>query len=288
MAPSPKRLARGLVERTLELADERRRLDERTSPSTKIAQRSLFLDYCRLVASGGGLPSVWDAGYRVFSQFDEDGVILFCLAAAGTGTRRFVDLGSGDGVTASNTANLALNLGFHGLFVDAREPEIERGRRFYATHPDSRERPPVFVREFVTRENVNDVVRGAGFEGEIDLLSIDIDGNDYWIFEALECVQPRLVCIETHTELGLADVVAPYDPAFDSRRAQPGAQIGASPLATTRLAKRLGYRLVGANLYGFNTLYLRADLAPDVLPTVEVEELFRHGSYGGGPGNPAS
>jgi hypothetical protein len=136
----------------------------------------------------------------------------------------------------------------------------------------------------VTRENVNDTVRRAGFEGDIDLLSIDIDGNDYWIFEALECVRPRLVCIETHTELGLDDFVASYDPDFDWRRAPPGTPIGASPLATTRLAERLGYRLVGANLYGFNALYLRADLVPvDILPSIEVEEVFRHGSYGHKP-----
>jgi hypothetical protein len=280
MVRGPRQLTRELIERVLELADERRRLDERTSPATKIAQRSLFLDYRRLVTSGAGLPSVWETGYRVFSQFDEDGVILFCLAAGGIGTRRFVDIGAGDGVVSSNTANLALNLGFHGLFVDAREVEVERGSRFYATHADTRERPPVFLKEFVTRENVNDIVRDAGFEGEIDLLSIDIDGNDYWIFEALECVRPRLVCIETHTELGLDDFVAPYDPDFDWRRAPPGARIGASAVATTRLAERLGYRLVGANLYGFNTLYLRSDVVPvDVLPTIGVEELFRHGSY---------
>ena len=66
----PKQLARGLIERTLDLADERRRLDERTSPATKIAQRSLFLEYRRLAAEGGRVPSVWDTGYRVFSQFD--------------------------------------------------------------------------------------------------------------------------------------------------------------------------------------------------------------------------
>jgi len=280
MARGPKHLARGLVERVLELADDRRRLDERTSPATKIAQRSVFLHYRNLVTSGDRLPSVWETGYRVFSQFDEDGVILFCLAVAGIESGKFVDIGAGDGVVSSNTANLALNLGFHGLFVDAREPEIERGRGFYETHSDTRERPPVFVREFVTRENVNDIVRDAGFEGEIDLLSIDIDGNDYWIFDALECARPRLVCIETHTELGLEDFVAPYDSDFDWRRAPPGTRIGASPVATTRLAERLGYRLVGANLYGFNTLYLRGDVVPvDVLPTIDVEELFRHGSY---------
>ncbi len=289
MARSPKQLARDLVERALELADDRRRLDERTSPATKISQRSLFLEYRRLATAGDRLPSVWETGYRVFSQFDEDGVILFCLSVAGTGTRRFVDIGAGDGVIASNTANLALNLGFWGLFIDAGATEVERGRRFYATHPDTRERPPVFLREFVTRENVNEVVRGAGFEGEIDFLSIDIDGNDYWILDAVECVRPRLVCIETHTELGFDDFVAPYDPDFDWRRAPPGTQIGASPLATTRLAERLGYRLVGANLYGFNTLYLRADLVPkEVLPSIELDELFRHGSYRSDPIRPGN
>jgi hypothetical protein len=277
----PMRGARRAFHRILDRIDERRRLDERTSPSTKIAQRSIFLEYRRLAGSGERLPSVWETGYRIFSQFDEDGVILFCLAVAGTGTRRFVDIGAGDGVIASNTANLALNLGFHGLLVDAREAEVERGRRFYGTHPDTRERPPVFLDEFVTRENVNEIVRGAGFEGEIDLLSIDIDGNDYWIFEALECVRPRLVCIETHTELGLDDFVAPYDPEFDWHNVPEGTRIGASPIATTRLAQRLGYRPVGANLYGFNVLYMREGLVPtEVLPSIEVEELFRHGSYG--------
>src|SRR5690242_4066549 len=68
MARGPKHLARGLVERVLELADDRRRLDERTSPATKIAQRSLFLHYRNLVTSGDRLPSVWETGYRVFSQ----------------------------------------------------------------------------------------------------------------------------------------------------------------------------------------------------------------------------
>jgi hypothetical protein len=280
-ARGPKGIARRGLHRLLDRIDERRRLDARTSPTTKIAQRSLVFDYQRFARSGERLPSVWDTGYRVFSQFDEDGVILFCLSVAGMGTRRFVDIGAGDGVTASNTANLALNLGFHGLFVDAKKAEVESGRRFYEAHPDTREHPPVFLREFVTRENVNDLIRGAGFEGEIDLLSIDIDGNDYWIFEAIDCVRPRLVCVEAHTELGREDFVAPYEPELDWRSVPPGTPIGASPLAMTRLAERLGYRLVGANLYGFNVLYMRKDLVPlELLPTIELDELFRHGSHG--------
>jgi hypothetical protein len=279
-----KQRLRRVVDRVVDVAEEQRSLAEKTSPATKASLRSLSLEYRRRLETGEPPPSVWDTGFRVFSQFDEDGVILFCLSVAGTGTRRFVDIGAGDGVLASNTANLALNLGFHGLFIDAGATEVERGRRFYAAHPDTRERPPVFLREWVTRENVNELVRQTGFEGEIDFLSIDIDGNDYWIFEALDCVQPRLVCVETHTEYGLDDFVAPYYPDLDWRRVPPTNRIGASPLAMTRLAERLGYRLVGANLYGFNALYLRADLAPPpLLPTIAVEELFRHGSYQVGP-----
>jgi hypothetical protein len=275
----PKRFARRSLDRLLYLADERRRLDDRTSPALKVAQRSLFLDYRRRALEGQPLPSVWETGFRVFSQFDEDGLILFLLAVLGTGTRRFVDLGAGDGTHASNCANLALNLGFDGLFVDAKEPEAERGRRFYAAHPDTRERPPPFVQAFLTRENVNEVVSTAGFEGEVDLLSVDVDGNDYWLWEALEAVRPRLVVIESHTELGFEDHVMPYDPDFDARSAPPGMRIGASPAALVRLGTELGYRLVGSNLYGFNLLFARSDLGGEAVPTVGLVDLFRHGSY---------
>jgi hypothetical protein len=260
--------------RLLDLVDQRRK----TSPATKAGLRRLQLEYRRALLAGEPLPSVWDTGLRVFSEFDEDGVALFLLAVGGSPTRRFVDIGAGDGVFASNTANLALNLGFDGLFVEANEAYVARGRRFYSRHPDAMVHPPVFVRSFVTRENVNEVVAGAGFTGEIDLLSIDIDGNDYWVWQALDCVSPRFVVAEAHPELGREDFVMPYDPAFDARAAPPGTWIGASPAAMLRLADELGYRAVAANLYGFNIFFARRDVA-EQLPTLELEELFRHGSY---------
>ena len=126
---------KSLVRRVLDAADERRRLDERTSPSTKIALRSLFLEYRRCAEAGDELPSVWDTGFRVFSQFDEDGVILFLIAVAGAGPRRVLDLGAGDGVHASNCANLLLNFGYDGLLIDADAGKIASAERFYARHP---------------------------------------------------------------------------------------------------------------------------------------------------------
>ena len=261
-----------LVRRVIEVAEERRRLDERTSPATKIALRSLFLEYRRLAASDR-LPSVWDTGFRVFSQFDEDGVVLFLLAVAGDGPRRVVDLGAGDGVHASNCANLLLNLGYDGLLVDGDGAAMARAERFYARHPDTKERPPATRQAFLTRDNVNDVVSAAGLEGELDVVSIDVDGNDYWLWEALDVVRPRFVVVEAHPELGRDEYVMPYDADFVWKVAPPGGRYGASLLAFVRLGERLGYRPVAANQYGFNVFFAREDVAP-ALPVVSRDDLF--------------
>ena len=93
---------------------------------------------------------------------------------------------------------------------------------------------------------------------------------------ASRCVQPRIVVIETHTEHRLEDVCAPYRPDFDWRRVEPGELVGASPAAMRRLGLQLGYRLVGGNRFGFNAFFVRDDLAADLLPAIEVEELLHH------------
>ena len=249
---------------------------QKTSPASKIALTHLFMHYRRMVEDGEKLPSVWDAGFRIFSQFDEDGITLFLLAAAGIGPRKFVDIGGGDGLWASNTANLALNFGFHGLFIDRDAESIERGERFYRNHLDTRLYPPKFKRATVTRSNINDIIRESGLEGEVDLLSIDIDGNDYWIWDAIECINPRIVLMETHVEFGMNSIVVPYDEEYVWSKENHPHYLGASPVAMTKLASRLGYRLVGANRFGFNVFYLRKDLGKDIVPEIEASELFKH------------
>lgn len=255
---------------------EQQVLIAKTSPQTKIALRDVYLNYQRSAERGEKFPSVWDTGFRIFSQFDEDGIILFLLGAVGIGPAKFVEIGGGDGVWASNSANLALNLGFDGLFIDGNQDLIKRGEKFYADHPDTSFYCPRFKHALVTRSNVNEILNEAGFEGEIDLLSIDIDGNDYWIWEAIDCIQPRIVVIETHVEFGLNSVVVPYKEDFVWKPGMHPHYLGASPLAMTKLANRLGYRLVGANRFGFNAFYLRKDLGDDLIPEVDVNALFRH------------
>jgi len=249
-------------------------LASKSSYTLKVAQKNIFLRYQNWLKDNKTIPCIDDTGYRIVSQFDEDGIFVFLFAIVGIHSKTFVDIGSGDGIN-SNCANLAINFGWHGLFIDGSEELIKRGQKYYSSHPDTRAFPPKFVCAMVKRSNINELILNAGFKGEVDLLSIDIDGNDYWIWDSLECITPRVVCIETHIEFGFNDIVVPYDEDYVYPGLHPD-YFGASPIAMAKLANRKGYRLVGSNLYGFNTIYLRNDITPEIIPGVSVEHILRH------------
>jgi hypothetical protein len=247
----------------------------RFSPSTQITQRQLF-HYYQDGLRNGHLPAIKDTGFRVFSQFEEDGMLLFIFSLLGMNNKTFIEIGSDDGVN-SNSANLYFNFGFRGLFIDGNPRSIQRGQRFFSKYPHSWHYQPKFVCARVLRENVNDLIKNAGFEGEIGLLSIDIDGNDYWVWDAIAIVSPQVVLIETHNEFGLHDIVVPYDAAYFYPGKHP-IYHGASPVAMTELAKRKGYRLVGANELGFNFIFVKNTLLAEALPEVSVASVLTHPS----------
>ena len=253
---------------------------ERFSAAVQIGQRALYHQYVQL-RQDGRLPAFADTGYRVFSQFEEDGKLLFIFSIIGMGGRRFVEIGSDDGVN-SNSANLYFNFDWTGLFVDGNPRSIRRGRHFFARYPHPWCYAPRFVCARVTRENINPLLEDSGSTGEIDLLSIDIDGNDYWIWDALTVITPRVVVvIETHNEFGLENIVVPYDPDYSPPGKHP-LYHGASPRAMVALGRRKGYRLVGANTLGFNFFFVRNDLAVAELPEVSVESVLQHPSVAAG------
>jgi hypothetical protein len=100
----------------------------RFSAAVQIGQRKLFLDY-QQAKKNQSLPQLSDTGFRVFSQFEEDGKLLFILAMTGMKTKTFVEIGSDDGIN-SNCANLAFNFGFSGLFLDGNTRAIKRAKNF--------------------------------------------------------------------------------------------------------------------------------------------------------------
>jgi hypothetical protein len=126
----------------------------------------------------------------------------------------------------------------------------------------------------VARENVDGVLREAGAEGEVDLLSVDIDGNDLWVWEALTAVSPRVVICEYNSLFGPDRAVTiPYEPDFDRKR-RWGLYYGASLAALTEIGRQKGYRLVAVEPRGVNAYFLRDDVATEI-PAVAPQHVFR-------------
>ncbi len=248
---------------------------KRFAPEVKAEQLEL-VDYYLEQKAKGSLPKFEETGFKLFSQFEEDGLLLYILSLIGMTHKTFVEFGSDDGIN-SNTANLYYNHDFTGLYIDGNEKALDRGRYFFKHHSNQKVAQPIFKHAMITAENINELISSAGFSGEIGVLSIDIDGNDYWVWKAIECVSPQVVIIETHNEFGLNDIIVPYDPNYFYPGKHPTYH-GASPVAMTKLAKKKGYRLVGANELGFNLIYVREDLIPELLPEVSVESVLQHPS----------
>ncbi len=251
------------------------KIRNRFNPDVQISQRQLYLKYRELLKKKE-LPLISETGFRVFSQFEEDGKLLFIFSVLGMPNKTFIEIGADDGIN-SNSANLYFNFGWNGLFIDGNPKSIKRGEKFYRKYPHSWFYKPKFICDIVKQDNINQLIKDNGFNGEIGLLSIDIDGNDYWIWDAITVVEPEVVIIETHNEFGLNNIVVPYDPEYSFPGKHP-IYHGASPVAMVKLAKKKGYRLVGANDLGFNFIFLKNGLAEDDIPEVKVESVLQHPS----------
>ncbi len=251
------------------------RVRHKFNPAIQIAQRQMY-HYYRDCAHHKTLPKLSETGFKVFSQFEEDGLLLFIFSVIGMDNKKFIEIGSNDGVN-SNCANLFFNFDWHGLFIDSDKWSIKRGEKFYSKHPNPWQYKPKFVNQAVSPENINTIIKENGYEGTIGLLSIDIDGNDYWIWDALTVAEPKVVIIETHNEFGLNDIIVPYEIQIDNSEKHP-AYHGASPVAMVNLAKKKGYRLVGANELGFNFIFIRNGIGDELIPEVSVESVLKHPS----------
>lgn len=239
----------------------------------KVAQIQLRLRYRELVAQGASLPPFEEVEYRGYSQNGEDGILWFLFSVLGVTNRRAVEICAGDGLEC-NSANLIVQDGFDALLVDGEKALVERGRRYYALCPETRRVPPTFLNVWVTRDGVNKLVSDAGFAGDIDLLSLDLDGVDWWIWQALTVVRPRVVVLEYNNRWSEEhSVTVPYRDDFAT--AEPGPRgagwFGASLPAFVKLGRDKGYRLVGANRVNTNAFFLREDLGGDWFPEVSAE-----------------
>ena len=226
------------------LFDEVRRSNELTSAlyRDRVLAGDRYADPLRLT----------QFGFKVYSQGDEDGILEEIFRRIDPGMRRFVEIGMHP--LECNTLYL-LARGWSGVWVDAADHDL-RPVAHHLTAGRLR-----FVRTAVSRENANALVCEGSVGAELDLLSIDIDGNDYWVWEALEVVRPRVMVIEYNATFPPpVSVAVPYDPARAWDRTN---RFGASLEALARLGAKKGYALVGCGFTGVNAYFVRTDISGD-------------------------
>ena len=202
-----------------------------------------FKDPVRLLSSG----------YKAYSQGAEDGMIAEIFRRIGETSRRFVEFGVEDGLECNST--LLLVQGWAGAWIDGSPGNVARAR---ATFKDN---PVEIVNALVTAENADETITRLAGAGELDLLSIDIDSNDYWVWQAIRTTKPRVVIIEYNATLPptVRKTVA-YNP---SRGWDGSNYFGASLGALEALGRTKGYSLVGCSPAGVNAFFVRDDLVQD-------------------------
>ncbi len=237
----------------------------------------LSLQYKELLSREDRLPSLDDVQFRTYSENGEDGILWYIFSLIGTTNKRVIEICAGDGVQC-NAANLIINHGWIGLLFDGDKRNIDKGRAFYARCRETQNWPPKLVHAWLTTENINDLIEQNGFVDSIDLLSLDMDGVDYWILDAIDCIQPRVIVLEYQDILGpKRSVTVPYKSDFVATFSAFGPDYcGASLAAFVKLGKQKGYRLVGCERLGYNAFFLRDDVGIDVFPEIPVDQCFIH------------
>jgi hypothetical protein len=206
------------------------------------------------------IDSLQDVEFSVSSQWGEDGIIDWLIERAGipAALHSFIEFGV-QSYRVSNTRFLLQLRNWRGLIMDDGSEALAsvKADGLYWKYD-------LTVKQaFITRDNINDLITSAGFSGEVGLLSIDVDGNDYWVWEAIAAINPVICVCEYNAVFGdVQPISIPYDPGFSRAQAHfSHLYFGASIAAFRSLATRKGYRFVGTNLAANDAFFIREDYA---------------------------
>lgn len=267
-----RRLARPIVRLAQPFLEQLRAL-EPVLENEAAAQKTLMQQY-RLLASKGieWLPSMRDVGFRKYSQFEEDGILLYIFSLVPPINRTCVEICAGSG-RECNTSNLIINHGWWGHLFDGDEQNVKAGQAFFSRNRDTFHYPPRFTKAWITAENVNEQITKSGASGPIDLLSFDIDGMDYWVWKAITAVEPQVVVCEIHNGIPPDKAwTIPYDPDFVYKLEYfRGASLG----AICKLGREKGYRLIGTHRFGFNAFFMKCGIGEAFFSEVDVSSCMQ-------------
>lgn len=200
-------------------------------------------------------------GYSVYSQTDEDGIIEEIFRRVGVSNKKFIEIGAGNGLE-NNTINLLLD-GWSGLWGECDVANVNNINKLYGPLMESGRLR--LSRVMVNKDNINKIIADGGQGASIDLLSLDIDGNDYEVLEAVDSVSPRVIVVEYNAMLGK---YKDWHMKYDENHVWNGSSyFGASLKAWENLLARWngGYKLVGCNITGINAFFVKNDLYSEEL-----------------------
>lgn len=217
-----------------------------------------------------------DVEFKVFSQFGDDGIVHYLTTRIAPSSTTFIEFGVED-YAESNTRFLLMHQNWSGFVMDGSEQNIARLHTW-----------PIFWKydlraqaAFIDRDNINRLLETSEFPKDVGLLHIDLDGNDYWVWEQITAVEPVIVIVEYNSVFGAERPIAiPYDPTFNRTRAHTSNLYwGTSLAALHHLAQRKGYAFVGCNSAGNNAYFVRRDQLRGGVSEVSLAEGYVASRY---------
>jgi len=217
-----------------------------------------------------------DHEFKVFSQWGEDGVIQYLTNSIEIKNKTFIEFGVED-FSESNCRFLLIKDNWKGFIIDGSAENMERLKSsdiYWMHHLIAKE-------AFITKDNVDDLLKESGFEEDLGILSVDIDGVDYFVFESIISYRPRILILEFNSVFGPdRKISVPYGADFNRTKAHhSNLYFGASLGAMTYLAEKKGYALVGTNTAGGNSFFVREDLLNDRVKRQTVAQAYEPSNF---------
>jgi hypothetical protein len=217
-----------------------------------------------------------DSEFKCFSQFGEDGIIQYLINNLKISNKKFIEFGV-ENYDEANTRFLLENNNWSGLIIEGNQKNINyiKKQNYYWRYDLTA------VNSFVSIKNINDIIRSNYFEGDIGLLSIDIDGNDYWILKEINVISPDIIIIEYNANYGAdKSLTVKYNENFQRAKNNIEKLIyGCSLKAVNNLCKEKGYSLVCTNKNGNNVFFVKTKLLNEKIKEKTIGEVFQINSF---------
>ena len=214
-----------------------------------------------------------DYEFKIFSQFGEDGIIQYLIKNVAIEHEIFIEFGVED-YLESNTRFLMMNNNWSGFVMDASDEKMERlkSQNWYWRYQLTQKAV------FIDKDNINNLLSSTGF-ANIGLLSIDLDGNDYHIFNEIDLskLNPAIIVLEYNSVFGIDRLITvPYNKNYNRTKSHySNLFFGASLPALNYVASKRGYSLVGCNLSGNDAFFVRKDLLNEKVVELSVEKAYK-------------